>query len=156
MVEKHTNEALSTLDYIEVIYDAASYRRRFPVDENGVYSNIRVFDPEKVVEEHQSRVNVPYYPFTKNELLTAGEPEFVDRNESYLQLFNFIMSHYDIEREQQKRYVEECVYAMRMDQSSNEILQYLGSVLELQSLETVQALMDQLVNLMNNTKKMDS
>ena len=152
MVEKHTNEALSTLDYIEVIYDAASYRDDFQF-ENGVYSNIRVFDSEKIMEEHQSRVNVPYYPFTKNALLTAGEPEFVDWNESYLQFVAFIMSHYDIEREQAETYAEKCVYAINNDQSSNEILQYLGSVLELQSLETVQALMDQLVNLMNNTRK---
>ncbi|RDW21300.1 hypothetical protein CWR48_02480 [Oceanobacillus arenosus] len=152
MVEKHTNEALSTLNYIEVIYDAVSYRVDLQF-ENGVYSNSRVSDSKKVIEEHQSRANVPYYPFTKNELLTAGEPEFVDRNESYLQFVSFIMSHYDIEREQAETYAEACEYAVKNDQNSNEILQYLGSVLELQSLETVQVLMDQLVHLLNNTRK---
>ncbi|QGS69357.1 hypothetical protein CV093_16855 [Oceanobacillus sp. 143] len=39
------------------------------------------------------------------------------------------------------------------DYTSNDILQYLGDVLELKSFETVQMLMDQLINLMNNTRK---
>eukprot|EP00130_Batrachochytrium_dendrobatidis_P008629 XP_006683504.1 hypothetical protein BATDEDRAFT_93263 [Batrachochytrium dendrobatidis JAM81] len=152
MVEEHTGQVVSNLDYIDVIHDAVSYRKDLQLNYDD-YSNIRVIDPDKVMEEHQSRENVPYYPFTKNELLTAGEPEFVDRNESYLQFVNFITEQYDIDRKQAESYVEVCVYALKNDQSPNEILQYLGGVLELHSLETVQALMDQLVNLMNYTRK---
>ncbi|QGS69358.1 hypothetical protein CV093_16860 [Oceanobacillus sp. 143] len=113
MVEEHTNEALNTSDYIEVIHDAVSYREDLRL-ESEVYSNIRVSNPGKIMGEHQSRANVAYYPFTKNEVLTAGEPEFVDRNESYLQLMNFITEHYDIDRKQAEVYVEECVYAIKM------------------------------------------
>ncbi|RDW15427.1 YecA family protein [Oceanobacillus chungangensis] len=152
MVEKHTGETLTYPEYIAVIHDAMAYRRDFQIDENG-YSNIRVVDPKQIVEEHQSRENVPYYPFTKNDLLTAGEPEFVERNESYLQLLNFILDKYDVDRELAEMYVEECVYAIRMNYSSNEILQYLGSVLELKTMENVQALTNMIINLMNNTKK---
>ena len=43
------------------------------------YQDDRVFDAKKIVEEHRMRPGVDYYPFTKNQLLIAGDQDYVDK-----------------------------------------------------------------------------
>ncbi|MED3563697.1 SEC-C metal-binding domain-containing protein [Bacillus xiapuensis] len=58
-----------------------------------------------------------------------------------------------MDRKTADSFVEECVYATRIGEGPNQVMQYLGSVLEFESLEMVQTVMDQVVYLMNNTKQ---
>ncbi len=152
MIEKYINEPLRLYDYIQVLQDSNSYKKGIVSDDVG-YSNLRVFDPKRVKYEHQARKNVPFYPFTKEQLLEAGEPDFVERNLSYLQLVNFIKQNFETKKLDADSIVEECVYATRIGQSLNDILQYLSGVLVFDSQESLQALVDKVVNLMNNTKE---
>jgi hypothetical protein len=82
MTQKHTKDKIDFREYLAVIHDSNDYQKAIYINENG-FSNLRVFDPKRVKQEQEMRKNVPYYPFTKQQLLTAGEPEFVDRNKSY-------------------------------------------------------------------------
>ncbi|MTT30427.1 hypothetical protein GMB86_00170 [Terrilactibacillus sp. BCM23-1] len=152
MIEKYTKETINLRDYFEVIHEANSYRKQTYIDENG-FSNIRVFDPKRVKQEHQARKSVSYYPFTKQQLLKAGEPEFVERNKSYLQLVNFLTQNFELDREEADSIVEECVYAARSGEAPSDILKFLSRAIEFDSMETVQAVMDRVVYLMNNTRE---
>ncbi|WP_099353264.1 YecA family protein [Fredinandcohnia onubensis] len=152
MIENYIKEPLRLHDYIQVLHDSDSYKKGIVSDDVG-YSNRRVFDPKRVKYEHQARKDVPFYPFTKEQLLEAGEPSFVDRNLSYIQLVNFINQNFDTQKLDADSIVEECVYATRIGQSLNDILQYMSGVLVFDSEESLQALVDKVVNLMNNTKE---
>jgi hypothetical protein len=151
-LESYTKEQLDIHAYLEVIYNGNPINKGIAVNEDG-FSNIRVFDHSRVKQEHQMRKSVPFYPFTKEQLLKAGEPGFVDRNSSYVQLVNFITKNYKINRVEADSIVEECVYATRIDDNPNHIMQYLANRFEFESLEEIQALMDKVVYLMNNTRK---
>ncbi|MGY0694226.1 SEC-C metal-binding domain-containing protein [Virgibacillus sp. FSP13] len=152
MLAEYTHETLDLIEYISVIHNANSYNEEITIDENG-YSNFRVFDSNRVRQEHQKRDNLSFYPFTKEQLLEAGEPDFVDRNKIYTQFVGFLRKNYDLDRQEADELVEECVYATRIGDGPNDILHFLSARLEFDSMEAVQAVMDQLVNLMNNTRE---
>ncbi|WP_017754090.1 SEC-C metal-binding domain-containing protein [Calidifontibacillus oryziterrae] len=152
MIEKYTKEKINFREFIRVILDANIYREEIQLDANG-FSDGSVIDSNIVIQEHLARASVPYYPFTKQQLLTAGEPGYVDRNESYVQLVNFLTQNYKIDREDADIIAEECVYATKIGDSPNDIFQYLGERFEFDSMDTAQALLDKVVYLMNNTRE---
>jgi hypothetical protein len=152
LLEKYTEKPLLLREYLIVMHDANTYRMEHTVGVEG-YSNRRVFDPKKVKQEHRMRDGVSYYPFTKQKLLTAGESGFVDRNECYLKMVQFILGKYEIDKAEADSIVEECVYAIRIGHAPNEIFEYLGTRLEFKSMESVQAMMAQVIHVMNHTRQ---
>ncbi|WP_138419639.1 YecA family protein [Aquibacillus sediminis] len=152
MIEKYTEETIDEMEYFSVLYDANTYHEFFYKDENG-FSNKRVFDPKRVIQEQQSRSSLAYYPFTKQQLLTAGAHDYVEKNDSYKQLVSFLTQNYEINELDAESLVEECVYATRIGQGPNEVMQFLSYQFEFNNAATVQALMDHVVQLMNNTRE---
>lgn len=152
MVEEYTKESINVEELLAVIVNANSYLEEIYID-NGLFSNGRVFDPERVQKEHQSRSNVPFYPFTKQQLLTAGEPGFVEKNQSYVQLVKFLTKNFEIDREEADDIAEECVYATRIGDGPNDVLEFLSHTFEFDDMEIIQELMDKVVHLMNNTRE---
>ncbi|WP_232214173.1 Rho termination factor N-terminal domain-containing protein [Bacillus sp. SG-1] len=153
MLEKHLGETLRLKTYLHVIHEANLYRERdIQIDEEG-YSDSRVFSPKRVLQEHESRINVEFYPFTKQQLLTAGVPDFVERNASYSQFVNYLEKNFNIGKEKADQIAEECVYAARIGHGPNDVMQFLTYSVEFDSLETIQSVMDRVVKLMNNTRQ---
>jgi len=152
VLEKYTKEPLNLRDYFQVIHDANDFRKQFYIDEEG-FSHLRVFDPKKVLQEHNSRKSLPFYPLTKDQLLTAGEYEFVERNKGYAQLVSFLTENFKIDKAAADQLAEECVYATKNGDSPNDVLQYLSSMLEFENKETLHKLIDNVVFLMNNTRE---
>lgn len=99
------------------------------------------------------RRELPYYPFTKQQLLLAGEPGFVEKNQGFFQLVNFITMNFDITNEEAEALVAESVFAARIGESPNFVMKFLSQSLIFDDMETVKALMDKVVYLMNNTKQ---
>jgi hypothetical protein len=151
-LEDYTKTKINIREYLDVIYEANTYRKEHYSNAEG-YSNVRVFDSKKVIQEQEARKTVPYYPFTKQQLLIAGEPGFVDRDISYMQLVNFLLQNFEIDKVKADSIVEECVYATRIGHGPNDVLKYLSQQFEFDSLETIKALMDKVVFLMNNTRE---
>ena len=152
LLEKYTKETVDLFDYFHVIHNANSYHREMYIDGNS-YSNARVFDPERVQQEHKMRSSVPYYPFSKQQLLTAGEPGFVERNQSYKGLVKFLTNNFEIDKEEADGYVEEIVYATRIGEGPNDVLSFLSHTFEFDNMEVVQELLDKVTHLMNNTRE---
>ncbi|UJL48205.1 SEC-C domain-containing protein [Virgibacillus sp. NKC19-16] len=152
MVENHMNEPVDLRDYYFVMHDSNAYCKQLHIDEDG-FSNGRVFDPKEVKQEHKARSDIPYYPFTKQQLLRAGEPEFVERNNSYMKLVSYLTKNFDITKAEADGIAEECVYATRIGDGPNEVMGFLSQTFEFNSTEKVQAVMDKVVELMNNTRE---
>lgn len=152
MVEFHTKMPLDLPVFQGIIEDANSYLQGYKKDDQG-YSNVRVIDSTKVREEHEKRKYLPYYPFTKQELLKAGESGFVERNHSFEQFVNFLIQHYEINREKAERFVEVCVYATKVGEGPSDILKYLDGIFEMKRLETIQVFKAHVYDLMNHTRE---
>ncbi len=152
MLESYTPEEVSPLDYIPVLYDAESYYGEIRMDSVGV-SNYRVWDAEEVLREHLARPKVNYFPFTKEQLLQAGEEGFVDRNLPYTAFVNFLVKNFACTKQHADMIAEECVYATRIGQSIPDIMSYLEHQVEFESMEELPAFIDKLISLMNNTRQ---
>lgn len=152
MLEELLKDTIHVEEYRSVVVNANSYLEEIYID-GELYSNIRVFDPKRVQQEHRSRSSLQFYPFTKQQLLTAGEPGFVERNQSYIQLVKFLINNFEVDQEEADDIVEECVYATRIGSGPNDVLEFLSHSFEFVDMQMVQTLMDKVVHLMNNTRE---
>ncbi|WML26333.1 hypothetical protein RCG22_01410 [Neobacillus sp. OS1-33] len=152
LLEKYLNKRTNFSEYLSVMEQARGYYKRFRMDHIG-FSNGRVLDPEKVKREHQIRKDLPFFQFTKEQLYRAGEPEFIERNDSFNRFVYYLIQNYEISRQEAYAIAEECVHVAQMGESPNIILQFLQGRIELDSIETLQACMDKVVDLMNNTRQ---
>ncbi|MCP1158228.1 YecA family protein [Bacillus infantis] len=151
-LEKYLKHPVHLREYLNVIRDANSFRTELQINGDG-YSNRRVFDAKRVIQEHQARKSLSYYPFTKQQLLAAGEPGFVERNKSYMQLVQFLSQHFEISKEDADQVAEECIFATRVGDTPEDLMKYLTSMFKFDSVEKLQALMDIVVELMNSTRE---
>lgn len=140
-------------DYLEVIFEARKFYGIIRSDDSGSFSNYRVWDPKKIMNEHLSRPDLSYYPFTKNQLMLAGVPDFVDRNPSYRSLVSFIKQNYEIEHDLADGLVEECVYAIQIGELPGNIMTFLQQQLEIDDLDLMKSFVDHIVILHNHTKQ---
>lgn len=137
--------------YFSVVYDAADYYKniRFEAD---TWSNIRVVDSQKVIEEHQKRNDLSFYPFGKEQLLQAGEVGYIDKDRSYLQLVHFLSNNFTIKKEKAESLAEECMYAIKSGESPVNILTFLQKYVEFSNMETLRKLTEKVIHLMNHTR----
>ncbi|MCL6477247.1 MAG: SEC-C domain-containing protein [Peptococcaceae bacterium] len=152
ILQKYTGEKIDTAQYLHLMLDAESYYGEIRQFSSG-FSNYRVWDPEKVKKEQEARPDVDYYPFTREQLLRAGEPGFVERNSAYTRFKDFIIENYEISREEADSIAEECVFAVMAGDSPPDIIKYLQNRLEINTFDTLQSFTDLLTHLMNNTRQ---
>ncbi|WP_066368480.1 SEC-C metal-binding domain-containing protein [Neobacillus fumarioli] len=152
LLKKYVNKPIDMSEFLTVIDQARTYYEQIHMDDIG-FSHIRVFDPEQVKREHLMRDDVDFFPFSKEQLLKAGEPDYIERNNSFLELVRYLMQHYEITKQEADRMAEECVYAINIGEPLKNILDFLGTRLEFPSFDSVQACMVKVTNLMNHTRQ---
>lgn len=152
MLQTYTGGPLPVSEYLTVMNSVNSYNEVCRINGEG-FSNMRVFDAKRITQEHRMRNDLDFYPFTKEQLLNAGEPDFVERNKSYVQFVNFLIKHYAINKQEADSLAEDCVYATRIGHGPKEVMQFLSNRLEFESTEMMQNVMDRAVHLMNNTRE---
>lgn len=139
-------------DFYHALNNAQKYYGEITVHYN-IYSNYRVFDHEKVLEEHSQRSSVEFYPFTYEQLYRAGEARFVEKNHAFKNFSKFLVENYEITVKEADSFVEECVYAIRIDEKIQHILEYLGQHFEMVDIEVLQEFTELITQLNNNTRK---
>jgi hypothetical protein len=152
MLQNHLDVPYTLVEIMDLLEDAQAFHQTFRFDAEGI-SEYRVLNSREIKEEHRARPDLPFYPFTKAQLLRAGEPGFVDRNFSFRAFVRFIQENYIIGRDEAELIVEECVEGVVTGQSLQEILEYLQVHLEIPNLELLNKIASHLVELMNNTKQ---
>lgn len=138
--------------YFYIMEEAAYYYKNIKIKGN-YWSNIRVYDPEIVLEEHKKREGLPYYPFSKEQLLQAGEVDYIERNKSYLDLVNFLTGHLDVDKKKADNLTEECVFATRSGGTPVNVLTFLQHHLVFPDEQTFKELAEKVIKLMNNTRE---
>jgi len=152
MLSRHTESAVPWIDLFDVLTDEISYGGGCKIDTTGV-SHHRVWDAERVKQEQQSRMGLDFFPLTKEQLLKAGKPGFMDRHPSYVAFVEYLCDGYEISKEEADDYAEELVFAIRNGEAVTDIMGYLQGQFEFDSLETVQGMMERLVDLSNNSRQ---
>lgn len=150
MLEKYTKRPLGAFDFFRVMWDANRYRNNFTIHVDN-FSHVRLNDYKRIKEEQKKRSNLPFYPFTKKQLLQAAEPDFNDRNESFLEFMSYLLLNFKMTIEEAEIIAGECAYIAKLDGTVHDVFQYLGLMFHPQDLN--QEMMNQVKHFMNNTRQ---
>ncbi|MFD0696144.1 YecA family protein [Paenibacillus sp. GCM10027628] len=139
-------------EYFSIIEDSIPFYERIDHGPEGFYSQLMMSD-NQVVQGQKSRLDLSFYPFTKIQLLQAGEPEYVDRNPSHKAFVDFIRKNYTISWEEADLIVEMCADDIRLGRSPGYLLKSLQEQLEINDLVLTQGFMNHISDLNNNTRQ---
>ncbi|OXM84535.1 YecA family protein [Paenibacillus rigui] len=151
-IEDYTGTNLDSKEYEAVILQAALYYDDIQLSPKRARYQF-VEDWEQLEKEQQRRTDLSYYPFTKEELLQAGEVDFVDRTPIYRNFVKLIRNNYSISEEEADFIVEECVISIRNGKNTSELFKELQSKIELDEVELIKAVMEQSIMLHNHTRQ---
>ncbi|MCA0758724.1 SEC-C domain-containing protein [Paenibacillus sp. N4] len=150
---EHTGNSLQPSDLNDILTEAGDYYEEIDLSEKTFVSDSRVADPPAIRKERALRNELDYRPFTRQQLLKAGEPEFVERDSHYANLVRFVLERYEIDRDEADFMAEVCVDAAKNGASLHEVLEEAANFIEMPGMETLNAVTDLLVPLMNNTRQ---
>lgn len=145
--------AEASTEFMDVLIDASHYYDQFEIHADDTISDTRVVDPHAIMKERTLRHDLDFYPFTKQQLLKAGEPEYVERNSHYMNLVRYVLHRYEIDREQADLMAEEIVDAAKNGNSLAEVIELAKEFIDIPNEETMNAVTNLLVPLMNSTKQ---
>ncbi|MBD0383203.1 YecA family protein [Paenibacillus sedimenti] len=151
MIKQLTGLEVEMDEYVSIIQDSIPFYRKIRPSSSGFFNELMGINP--VVQEQEFRLDLSFYPFTKSQLLQAGEPDFVDRNPSHRAFVDFIRKNYRISQEEADFIVEDCTDNIRLGHSPGYLLKELQQQLEIDDLLLTQGFMGHISELNNNTRQ---
>lgn len=151
-ISELTGQEVDILEFMDVMSFACDFYGQVRCTFHG-YRDDRVFDAKRIVEEHKMRPDVDYYPFTKKQLLNAGDPDYVDKTPEMNSFISFLLKYYRLSERETKEIALQITNMINADSKPTLIIQYLESRLEFPSFEFVQDLTGRIMELYNNTRQ---
>ena len=151
-VKQLIGQEVDILEFMNVMSFACDFYGQIRCTSYG-YQDDRVFDAKKIVEEHRMRPGVDYFPFTRKQLLKAGDPDYVDKTPEMNSLISFILKHYKLSDEDTNEIALQIINMINANSKPTLIIQYLQSWMEFPSFEFVQQLTTKIMELYNNTRQ---
>lgn len=112
-----------------------------------------VEDVEEIVEQHLLRPELNFYPFTKEQLLEAGVPDYFHLTKELEAFLDFLQLHYSIDENETEEIGITLTGMVNQDYDPSEVMEFLNDWFEFPSLEFVQELMGKLIDVFNNTRQ---
>ncbi|WP_413306329.1 SEC-C metal-binding domain-containing protein [Bacillus sp. 1P10SD] len=151
-IRRLTMQKIDVLDYLNVISVASEYYEQARFSSNGVsLEDDRVFETDEIIEEHNKRASIDFYPFTKEQLLKAGETGYIDRTPAMEKFLGFLLEHYDLTPMETEDMAMELINIINMDDHSW-MMKYLNSRLEFPTFEFVQEITALVMEFYNQTR----
>ncbi|WP_171684363.1 YecA family protein [Paenibacillus planticolens] len=152
LVERYAGTLGDEYEYHGVLEEAILFYMQIVPDSRG-YHNRSLSNLKQVQQEQESRLSISLYPFTKNQLLEAGEPGFVDRTPMHKAFVDFIRRNYSISFENADALVTECVIYIRNGAMPSFVLQFIRQHMEIHDLELTRGFMSSIAALSNGTRQ---
>lgn len=145
-LEKYTNEKI---DYTELYY-IINEKLNFEDDDYYDYKGLTcgyVENSEWVREEQAKRSDLDYYPLTKQQILEAGEEDFVERNLAFTQFVHYLTNNYDISRVHAEEIVELYLMDIKNGIEPTDLLEYIKEQFEIPDKSTLEIFLFHINNL---------
>ena len=155
-LESLTKSEVNIRKYSQVVSLASDYYQlmrllEYPPGEYIVDESM--YNVEEIVDDHNSRPDIDYYPFTKKQLLIAGEPGFIDKSSEMVKFLRFLSESYDISAEDKDEIAEALIYMINSNDPPSKLIEYLQSGLEFPTFEFAQQLTTHIMEVYNNTRQ---
>lgn len=154
-IEAFTKGKVDIRKYYDVIGVASDYYQQIrilPYSYGGYITNDSILKAEDIIKEHKARPGVDYYPFTKKQLLEAGEQGFIDKSPEMVKFLRFLSESFDLTVKDKDEIAGQFHYMINKDAQPSTLIEYLQSMLEIPSLEFFQQLTAFIIDVYNNTR----
>lgn len=154
-IEAFTKGEVDIRKFYEIIGGASDYYRQIrilPYSYGGYITTESILNTESISKEHKARPDIPYYPFTKAQLLKAGESGFVDKSPEMVKFLRFLSEQYDLTSEDKDEIAKQLIHLINTDSQPAKLLEYLQSILEIPSLEFFKQLTAFIMEVHNHTR----
>lgn len=152
MMEELLKKPVSQRLYLDLLFDSKTYDSEI-VFKDGYVLNHEVKDLDRLKKEHKMRPNIDYYPFKKEQLLKASEPGYIERNSSYQQLVQYMLTYYAIDKSGAEKIAGSIAHFIKIGNELGEVLKFIQGYIDFQDIEEIDVFMDPVVTLANNTKQ---
>ncbi|QXE02157.1 YecA family protein [Terribacillus sp. DMT04] len=151
-VERLTSGSFDYTYYIDVLHNAALYYDDIRFAASGL-ADWRVEDPEALLRTIQSRSDLDYYPYTKEQIIQAGEEDYLAVNKPLRAFKTYMQKNYSISNEEIHDLLDEYLGMVKQDIPLQNMVQMFIMEFEVDSEQIIQEVVDLLVALNNNSPK---
>lgn len=151
-MEKLTGGEVDFFAFTDVMLFACDFYGQARMTSYG-YQDDTLFDAMKLMEEQSMRPNVDYYPFNREQLLKASDPDYVDQTAEMHGFFRFLSNDHHLTSEEKNEIARQMTHLIRSGTDLSLITQYLLSMLEPPSFEFAQQLTEKIAELYNHTRQ---
>ena len=151
-IRELTGKDVDYVEFYQVMSSACDYYGQADKIPEG-FKNDSVFEYEKILGEHNRRPEVGYYPFTKTQLLKAGEPDYVDMTPAMRKFVFFLSNHYELNDEDTKEISMQLIYMINYGSNPMVLIEYLQSWFDIFSLEFLREVAEKLMDVHNGTRQ---
>lgn len=150
-IEELTGREADISELMDVMSIACDLHGQAQIELNG-YKDARVSDAEKLKSEQKKKTELDYYRFTKDQLMEAGAPGYMD-NSVYMRSFTeFFGRYYKMSKKKISSIAARVIQLINYDDAS-QVTDYLFDIIELPPLEILNELNAILNDLHNNTRQ---
>lgn len=153
IVFTHAENQVEKADFPDILNDALEYYAEMESDDFEIFYYYSNDDPESILEEHKLRAQLEFYPFTRQQLLQAGKPDFSDKPKHYQDFVRYLMTTYQMDREMAVFLVDECVSEIYNLALPSELINTFTEWIEFSTIAEASALSDRITQLYNHTRQ---
>ncbi len=152
-IEKITNEKIDPFEFLHVMKIAETMYQSFEIQiDKKIYVDFRVDDPDFILVEQSKRKEIPYYPFTEQELLQSSEDDFIPSTQGLKKLRKYILRNFDIKEIDVLSILEKLIIICNIDQKPTAPLQYLNEVFQFNSEQQFHEFIQLVMNATNEVR----
>ena len=109
-------------------------------------------DEIKIRDEQKAREDIPYYNFTKKEILRASNENYIEKTPQTNKFTRYLKTNYDIGNEEIDEFLNIINFMINNGDSIGEIITRLQENFEMDSLEQIHLISTFLMDIHNNTR----
>ncbi len=149
-VAELTGQKVAVSEFINIISHSQYYYRQLTFSSFGL-KHQKVLNAGEIITEQEKRQDIDYYPFTKKQLMAAGEMGYIDRSQAMNSFTQFLLDYYDLPNDELNEIAIKITDMIKENKKPEMLIKFLESKLEFPSAAFVNQLMQKLMELHNNT-----
>ncbi|MDN4525100.1 YecA family protein [Fictibacillus fluitans] len=149
-LRKLTGKEVEVDDYFEVLRASEDYYGEIEMTYFGI-KDLVIEDADEVIKQQEMRPDLDYCPFTKQQLLKAGEPEYVEWTPAMKDVKQFIQNNYDVPSDEADAILGDFSDQIKSGGSLNDIILFIQEEFEFPNAAAFQEMVDKAVKLYNTT-----
>ncbi|MBB6635201.1 YecA family protein [Cohnella thailandensis] len=151
LLAPHLSAELKAGELDRLLTEASQYDAGFQAGAYG-YADDSALEPEQLVQEQLLRPDLPFRPFTTEELLQAGEWDYIERNASFKAFVRFLETNYSLSEEDADGLILECSMNIQAGASPSQLLEFFQDQLEMEDALLIQGFIGHITELHNHTR----